>query len=135
MNMSALSLFRVIAFLLLLLPLGCANSQSRPPREFVLWSWALSTGEYRFAVFPETEEQPSLRNVQRDPRNSVDLTGLKRALSNLPQGAVVAWRTHPDYQMTYPASSVVEEVKRFAKARTINLQVLPMLIENEPEGL
>jgi hypothetical protein len=93
-------------------------------RETTLVSWTKDHG-WSFQLVPESDFDSFIDHFYPEMRGVGNLPELEAALAKLPKGSTVAWRTWPPLKLTYPPAELVERVKRFAKAKELDLQMLP----------
>jgi hypothetical protein len=110
------------------------NSDSRP--EVVLLSWWEREPE-GFYVFLSPQRYEAIVHhvsVDRNPpgRDQFQKLGLhkglaqlRRAITQLPEGSVVYWRGYKMSDTSYPQAEVVDQIKVFAAAHSIEVRVNP----------
>jgi hypothetical protein len=116
-------------------PHECFGATGRnDPMGYELYSWQTRDGGWRFRCLPS----PSGVNVTAEQafNKKFVLNGvgqLKRKISSLPSGATICWpaelsstiqhaNEHP--KLSYPPSTMVQEIRAFAGARNIKVEML-----------
>ena len=99
---------------------------------FELYSWPSSVGgEWNFSVLYNTSRQKAASEVFDKDTSLKGLNQLKERISKMAPGSKVTWlgeltdagerKQKGTEKLTYPPDSVVEEVKKFAAARNIEI--------------
>ncbi len=102
---------------------------------YELYSWQERTGSWSFSLLPS----PSGVNIRAEEvfNKKVRLRGvveLRGRISKLPAGATIYWldglsgeagpKTKEAGILSFPPAGIIEQVRRYAKARHIEIQML-----------
>ncbi len=106
-----------------------------PSRGYELYSWEAPKGVWNFSLLPS----PSGVNLRaEDVFNKTVLvrgvSALNQRISKLPVGATIFWldrilpetapKTKKSERLTYPPTNIIEQVRRYADTRHVEVQVL-----------
>jgi hypothetical protein len=104
------------------------NEQIRADRSdrYLLVTWDPSNKtDVCFTLIPSKDREKFARRWFPKRTGKCGIANLKNALRTLPQGALVLWEDTPRPGFNYPAANIIEEIRRYAKARGINVLLAP----------
>jgi hypothetical protein len=101
-----------------------------PPEAFnryELYTWRNRSRDVCFALMPEYQSGRFIHGWTAKWRAKCGVAQMKEAVASLPAGTVVSWTTWPAKGCDYPDQKIVAEVIEFAKARRVEVKLLPSL--------
>ncbi len=98
---------------------------------YELYSWPSSVGEWNFSVLYNTSRQKAASEIFDNATSLKGLNQLKQRISQMAPGSKITWfgeltgadgrKQKGTGKLAYPPDSVVQEVKKFAAARNIEI--------------
>ena len=134
MNYSKILLI-VVGFIATAMVLVAQQTSKMGSMAYELYSWQQPRGAWSFSVVPS----PSGVNVSAEQvfnKKSVlrGVTELKRRISDLPSGASILWpdrislntgeKAKESAKLSYPSAEIMQDIKRYAEAHKIKVEVL-----------
>jgi len=108
--------------------LAVCLAQSQPtPRTLRLYGWQDPTGEWNFTLLPgEVSREFSKKEVFDKKRAVPGVKALLRRISELAAGSTLIWYDHVSNErrfenIGYPPAKVIQEIRRYAEARKIEV--------------
>ena len=94
----------------------------------VMLSWKPAGQPWHFAFYSTLPLPYSLRDVKRPDLLVVGVPALKQQLSRGRPWADIVWRDLPGSR-TYPDMRIRNDIRAFAGAHSVNLEVLPTIVD------
>lgn len=92
-----------------------------------LYSWQNENGEWQYAVLMGTNRNTTIEEIQSTP---LDMQGVKTAIAQVAIGESLFWvnrvydaNSTKVLDLSYPPDSVMDEIKRFAVEKQVNLYI------------
>jgi hypothetical protein len=100
------------------------------PKDFVLMSYCISDGVYRFALLSAADFTAVTNKVSGHRREFpkagylTSVSELKRTLEGrVPEGSVIEWRQWKPAETCYPPKPIIDDIRAFAHSRHMKIQV------------